>query len=118
MKKMMVYSFLLVTMLVIVGGCGTEEAPDSNSLNISNDLDFAENDYEKVLKANNELGFKMLEIVEPGENGNLFISPLSLFMALSMLYNGADGVTKEEIAQILEIEGISVNELNQANASL
>ena len=39
-------------------------------------------------------------------------------MALSMVYNGADGVTKEEIAKVLQAEGIDVDELNQANASL
>ena len=39
-------------------------------------------------------------------------------MALSMVYNGADGVTKEEIASALQAEGIDVNELNKANASL
>ena len=39
-------------------------------------------------------------------------------MALSMVYNGADGVTKEEMAKVLQVEGIEANELNQANASL
>lgn len=39
-------------------------------------------------------------------------------MALSMLYNGADGETKDEIAKVLHAEGIDVAELNKANASL
>ena len=39
-------------------------------------------------------------------------------MALSMVYNWADGVTKEEIAKALQVEGIDVNELNKANASM
>ena len=39
-------------------------------------------------------------------------------MALSMVYNGADGVTKDEMAKVLQVEGIEADELNQANASL
>jgi len=107
---------LLVVFAVIAGGCGMEEI--SGTLDVSSDVDFGASDYQKVVTANNALGFKMLEEIEPDENGNSFISPLSLFMALSMVYNGADGVTKEEIAKALQAEGIDVNELNQANASL
>ena len=55
---------------------------------------------------------------EVDENGNTFISPTSLLMALSMVYNGADGSTKEEIAKALQVEGIEVEELNEVNASL
>ena len=60
----------------------------------------------------------MLEEIETDENGNTFISPTSLLMALSMVYNGADGVTKEEIATTLRLESIDVDDLNKANASL
>lgn len=112
----MTISLLLAFFAVIAGGCGTEEIPDT--LDNSSDVDFGASDYQKVITANNELGFKMLEEVEPDKNGNSLISPLSLFMALSMVYNGAEGVTKEEIAKTIQAEGIDVNEFNQANASL
>ena len=75
-------------------------------------------DYKKVVSANNELGFKLLEEIETDQNGNSFISPTSLLMALSMVYNGADGATKEEIATVLQLEGIEKEELNKANASI
>ena len=87
-------------------------------LKISSDVKFGQDDYKKINSANNELGFKLLAEVEEDENNNVFISPTSLLMALSMVYNGADGVTKEEIASALQAEGIDVNELNKANASL
>ena len=60
----------------------------------------------------------MLSEAEPNKDGNIFISPTSLFMALSMVYNGADGVTKDEMAKVLQVEGIDADELNSANASL
>ena len=77
-----------------------------------------EKDYEKITDSNNGLGFTGLSEAEPNKDGNIFISPTSLFMALSMVYNGADGVTKEEIAKVLQVEGIEAEKLNQANASL
>lgn len=116
---MMIYSLLFVTMLVIVGGCGTELDPHSGTSNLYDDEEnFNEDDYKKIITANHKLGFKMLKEVRENEEENIFISPLSLFMALSMIYHGADGATKEEIAATLETEGIDEEELNQANASL
>ena len=40
------------------------------------------------------------------EKGNIIYSPYSLLIALSMLYEGADGHTKEELDNILNSEGI------------
>ncbi len=102
--------FLLVT------GCGTGNKP--GSLEISSDVDFSKDDYKKVIPFNNKLGLELLSEVEADGNGNTFISPMSLFMALSMIYNGADGVTKTEIAKVLQNEGMDVTELNKANASM
>lgn len=85
---------------------------------VDGDVEFGEDDYEKIVPANNSLGFALLDKVEPNAQGNVFISPTSLMMALSMIYHGADGTTKEEIAQALQLEGIEENLLNQANASL
>jgi serine protease inhibitor len=101
---------------LLLSGCGTGNNP--GSLEISSDVDFREDDYQKIIPLNNQLGWKMLAEVDADENGNTFISPMSLFMALSMVYNGADGVTKTEISKVLQNEGIDVTELNKANASL
>ena len=102
----------LFSLVILLAGCGTE------SSNLSLNVDFGEEDYKKIVSQNNQLGFELMSEVEVNEDGNLFISPTSLFMALSMLYNGADGETKEEIAKLLQAEGMDANELNQANASL
>lgn len=114
--KKNIATFMLISLLLLVTGCGKES--DSVSLKISNDVEFGKKDYEKIASPNNELGFKLLAEAIEDKNGNVFISPISLYMALSMLYNGADGKTKEEIAKVLHIEGMDVSELNKANASL
>lgn len=109
-------TLMLISLLLLVTGCGKES--DSVSLNSSNDVEFGKKDYKKIASQNNELGFKLLAEANEDGNGNVFISPISLYMALSMLYNGAEGKTKEEIAKVLHVEGMDVNELNRANASL
>src|SRR5205085_11629975 len=44
--------------------------------------------------------------------GNKLISPLSMYLALSMVYNGANGATKDSIAHTLQLAGIDINDLN------
>lgn len=90
----------------------------SGSLKVSDDVKYGETDYQKIVAPSNELGLKLLPIIEPSKEGNRFISSASLFMAVSMVYNGADGVMKEEIAEVLEVPGMEADELNRANASL
>ncbi|MGJ7031448.1 serpin family protein [Niabella hirudinis] len=61
--------------------------------------------------------FKELQkTVFPQEN--LFVSPLSLHIALSMVANGAGGTTREEILTALEAKNLSVATLNEASRTL
>ncbi|MFO1444052.1 serpin family protein [Bacillus sp. Bva_UNVM-123] len=115
MKKTILL-ILLASLLVYVTGCGLGN--QQGSLQFSSNIDFGKNDYKKMISSNNQLGFELLSQVKGNEDGNIFISPTSLLMALSMVYNGADGVTKEEIAKVLHADGMDVLDLNKANASL
>jgi len=117
MKKLAVL-FSLGIFFAVAAGCGMNTEGDSPSREVTDEVNFDIEDYKKIIPANNELGFNLLPEVEADHNGNTFISPASLFMALSMIYNGADDVTKEEIAKTLNTEGISIKALNKANASL
>jgi serpin B len=53
------------------------------------------------------------EISKEDEGKNIFISPLSISTALTMVYNGAEGSTKEAMAETLEITGMTTEEVNQ-----
>ena len=44
---------------------------------------------------------------------NLFVSPYSLACALGMLYNGAEGKTKEEIAAVLGMKDYAPKQINE-----
>jgi serpin B len=49
---------------------------------------------------------------------NLFLSPLSVAMALAMTYNGAAGATEEAMRATLGLEGMTVAEANEAYRGL
>ncbi len=49
---------------------------------------------------------------------NVFLSPLSVWLALGMTYNGASAGTAEGMARALHAEGISLDDLNADNAGL
>lgn len=55
--------------------------------------------------------FGKLNGANPGKN--VCVSPLSANIALTMLLNGADGETLEEIVNALGLEGMSVEEINE-----
>ncbi|MCH9032185.1 MAG: serpin family protein [candidate division Zixibacteria bacterium] len=73
-----------------------------------------------LVESCNEFGFKLFrEIVENTHpDSNIFISPLSVSYALAMLYNGADGETRQEIASVLELSGFTIDEVNLAYRNL
>ncbi|WP_428909886.1 serpin family protein [Niallia sp. Krafla_26] len=113
MRKVII---LFVAICLFLVGCGKDENQGNTA--ISEDVEYGKKDYEKIAEANNALGITWFAEAKPNKAGNIFISPTSLFMALSMVYNGADGTTKEEIEKVLHVEGMESSELNAANASL
>ncbi|MEB3343469.1 serpin family protein [Okeania sp.] len=73
----------------------------------------------KLVSANNKFGFKLFsEIHKSQSNENIFISPSSVAIALSMTYNGASGNTQTAMAKALNFEGMSLEEVNQENKRL
>ena len=73
----------------------------------------------KLMVANTQFSFKLFsEILKQQPNQNIFISPSSITLALAMTYNGASGETQEAIAKTLQLQEISIQEINQANAAL
>jgi serpin B len=73
----------------------------------------------KLVAANVRFGFKLFsETLKREGNKNVFVSPSSVAIALAMVYNGAAGETQQAMAKAMELQGISLSELNQANAEL
>ncbi len=118
MWKKRVIFVAIAALLIFLTACGSENPENVKHPENSMPSDVKEDDYKEIITPNNELGFKLFQQVKPDDEGNVFISPTSLFMALGMVYNGAGGETKEEMARTLQMEGIDANHLNKASASL
>ena len=68
-----------------------------------------------LVEADNLFGINLFqEVLEAEEpEKNVMISPLSVSLALAMTYNGADGDTKEAMEKTLELNGLTVDEINE-----
>lgn len=73
----------------------------------------------KLLEANTQFGFKLFsEILKQESKKNVFVSPSSVAIALSMTYNGASGETQQAMAKALQLQGLSLEAVNRGNADL
>jgi len=64
-------------------------------------------------EADNSFAFKIFREVSKQENANTFFSPLSLNMALGMLYNGSSGNTRIEMVKALGLDNFSESRSKQ-----
>ena len=74
---------------------------------------------ERLVKASTSFGFNLFDrIAKQDTNKNVFISPASVSIALSMTYNGASGETQQAIAKALELQGLKIDEVNDFNRNI
>ena len=77
------------------------------------------NDIKTTVDANNYFGFNVFNnLLKTTTTDNLFISPLSLSMALSMTANGANNQTLTEMQKVLGLNNLSMAQVNQDNQAL
>lgn len=73
----------------------------------------------QLIAANTRFSFNLLTAVrQVDRDRNVFISPSSVAIALSMLYNGATGDTQKAMAEALQLQDLSLDALNTANETL
>jgi serine protease inhibitor len=73
----------------------------------------------RLIEASHRFSFNLFDrIASQKTNKNIFISPLSISLALSMTYNGASGETQSAMAKTLEVQGIAISEVNNFNRIL
>jgi len=78
-----------------------------------------EADEAKLVEADNTFGWNVFQKVNELQVGedpskNVCISPFSMSVALSMLYNGADGQTKEDMRAAMELNDMDIDAMNAA----
>jgi len=66
-----------------------------------------------VASGSNRLGFALLSRAnQSAQGGNVFLSPLGIDQAVMLAYNGAGGDTQRQIAQVLGVDRVSVQQAN------
>lgn len=74
----------------------------------------------KVIAADNQFGFELFNKINatPSSQKNLLISPMSVSLALAMVYNGANGNTKTQMENMLHKATLTADDLNQSYKDL
>jgi serine protease inhibitor len=72
-----------------------------------------------ISTADNTFGFRLLNALQKTRpDGNVVLSPVSAALNLSMVLNGAEGQTREEMLKALSLSGSDMEVINTANAQL
>src|SRR5580698_10863409 len=71
-----------------------------------------------IVTADNTFGVNLFQNLYSGDPGNVAIAPISVAMALQIVYNGAGGATQQGMAQTLQLGPMSTADLNNDNAAL
>jgi serine protease inhibitor len=124
---------MLLGCLALLAGCGgsnsTIPPPGCNycpaklrsemgTLSIQDEEDQAPVD-PALVTANNDFGLAVLNsLLSQGVSGNPSIAPMSLAEVLEAAYNGADGTTQQAMAQVLQLGGLTTQQLNSDNTAL
>jgi serpin B len=72
-----------------------------------------------LVSANTRFALDLLKgLVAEDLDKNIFLSPLSVSMALAMVYNGAEGTTKDAMASTLNFGNMTLEEINREYSKL
>jgi serine protease inhibitor len=97
--------FALFVKATLFGAAATQAAPSSGPADVTT--------------ADNAFGFRLLnEVQKTIPSGNVVLSPVSAALDLSMVLNGADGATRQEMLAALSLSGLELGAINEANAKL
>lgn len=74
---------------------------------------------QQLVSSGNSFGLKLFrELVAVESDTNMFVSPLSIALALGMTCNGARGETQDAMLEALELQGLTLEEMNKSYRSL
>lgn len=109
MKRTISIMLCLVIIVGTVTGC-TSSNGDITSGNQGFDIDGIS---ENVIEGNTEFAFDIFkQLNKEDEEKSIFISPLSISIALSMTYEGSNGTTKDGMSKALNYENIDIDTVN------
>jgi serpin B len=111
MKRLMIFSVITI---FIAAGCET-------STQISDNIPVREltQAEKQIASSADDFAFKVFKKISENEPyTNVFVSPLSISMALGMTLNGAAGETYDAMRNTLSLSGLTQDEINESYKSL
>jgi len=111
MKKMTLLSLIVICMIVLASIIYAfyilEEDSKFNTkilVPLADDTNATAESVSLLVDSLNDFSFDFYKKIVQSENGNIFFSPYSIFVALSMVYEGARGNTATEMQNVLNIK--------------
>ncbi|PTX22880.1 serpin B [Pontibacter mucosus] len=113
MNKNMLLLSIATAAATLFSGCQQDDVkdntPNTRALTVQE---------QKTVESSNDFAFRAFAQLSKEEQENVFISPLSISMALAMTYNGADGATKEAMRETLGFQLSSDEDINKSYKEL
>lgn len=98
---------------------GGEDSQDRADMDAHDEFTDHGVEVSKTIAGHTRFGFKFFaRLLHERPGRNLFVSPLSVSLALGMLRDGASDRVREEMARALELHGVALDEMDRANARL
>lgn len=101
---------LIVSCLIIVAAIFSltsftkiEPEPDTTTVKLADESNYTVESLSTLVDALNDFSFEFYDQIGTSEDGNVFFSPYSIFVALSMAYEGAAGNTSTEMQNVLNV---------------
>lgn len=95
------------------------ETPAPRDTSVQYDIDTKK--AQKLTLAHNRFGFELLKILSYGDESrtkNILISPVGLNLMLDALFTGANTYTKDQMADVLHVNNLSMYQVNEASRIL
>jgi serpin B len=109
-------AIIIAVLGILVGACHAPTDPDPQPLTLPRDLNSKELE---LIASADQFGLELFrEVVHRQPDENVFISPLSVSMALGMTANGAADTTLEAMRSTLALDDLTEEESNSAYQSL
>lgn len=107
---------LLIAACLFIGSCVNNATEDTLPHTLPRELSASE---KKVISSGESFGYDIFRrTVAAEEKENVFISPLSISMALGMTLNGASGETRTAMKEALHMQRMNIEEINSSYQSL
>jgi serpin B len=108
---------LLVALALLAAGCRDGGISGPRTTVLPRALTDGE---QHLIAADNAFAFKLYGALAAAESpdSNIFISPLSVGMALGMTVNGAAGATRDSMLAALQLAGVPMDAVNQSYRSV